>query len=273
MMFELTPNLDFVYLNPPPAELLGSVTAEPTDVRANHRHPKQSKIQYAGNRVREIVPRRRIIPGPVRRVLPRPDERRPRQHERSLPSVIHQRIVRRPRLQPTIQVMCIVLAHIPEVDRGSGNCFIVDGPTHAGVVNPVGWVVESVEGRGVDKIGNLVHVDPQAVDGDSLSEYRDLSGPEHSCSRVQEIREIDQPGPHLSQVVSSIPLEENSISHSPLECIICVVFDELLHLCCRKVHRVESEVLERVHVVDIGPHYFEGDLGFGIACDDAFEVQ
>nr|ACR36876.1 unknown [Zea mays] len=261
-------------LDPAAAELLGCVAAEAADVSADHGDAEEAEAEHGVDGVAEVVPRGGVVSGPVRGVPAGPHERGPAEHEGPAAGVGEQRAVRGSRLQEAVEVVCVVVAHAAVVHRGRRRGLVVDGAVHAGVVDAVRRVVQRVEGRRVDEVGDLVHVDPEAVDGERPPEQGDLARPELGGARVEEVREVDVPGPHLAEVVGAVPLQEHVLLHPSHVRPVCLVHadpwvynddvflavpveavDELPHRAGREVHRIQREVLERVHVVDVRPHH------------------
>ena len=204
----------FVYLDPAAAELLGGVAAEAADVSADHGDAEEAEAEHGVDGVPEVVPGGGVVAGPVRGVPAGPHERGPAEDEGAAAGVGEQRAVRGARLQEAVEVVRVVLAHAAVVHRGRRRGLVVDGAAHAGVVDAVRRVVQRVERRRVDEVGDLVHVDPQAVDGEERPpEQRDLARPELGGARVEEVREVDVPRPHLAQVVGAVPLQEHVLLH------------------------------------------------------------
>ena len=211
------------YLNPPAAELLGGVVAEPADVSSDHRDPEDARVEDRWYGIPKIVPFRGVVPGPMCRVLPRTDEGRPAEHERPLPRSLDQPIMSRPGFQEAIKVMRIVLCYIPKVNCRCRHCLVVDRSSNTGIVDAIRRLIYRVHRRRGYEVRYLVHVNPQAVDRKRLPESGDLPGPEICGGRVQEVREVDRSGPHTSKVVLLPSPQEDTLLHPPQECAIGAV--------------------------------------------------
>lgn len=105
--------------------------------------------------------------------------------------------------------MDVVLGEVPEVGGRRRHRFVVDRAADAGVVDPVRRVVNEGVGDGVggDEVGDLVHVDPEAVEGEGPVEDVDLIGPELGRPRMEEVGEEHRPRPHLPTVPVAAALD------------------------------------------------------------------
>lgn len=201
--------LIWMYLNPSSAEFFISIPQEPTNISSDHRNPKNPRIQNTRNRIRQIIPARRIIPGPMGRILPGADEGRPSQHKRPFSGDVGQRQIRGLRLQKPVQIVHVVLRHVAVMQRRRRHGSVADGAAAAAVVDLVGRIVERGVGGGGggDEVGELVHVDPEAVDGEEVEEGFDLVGPEGSGGGVEEVWEVDFSRPDLALVRRPVALD------------------------------------------------------------------
>jgi hypothetical protein len=187
-------------------DVRGTYTQETTNIGPDQWNTKDIKVQHPHNRPVQVVVVRVVVAGPMRHMVAAAWEGRACQHERSLVGTqILQRLARCNGFGQAKQIVRVVLERVVVVHGSHVERLDVERVAVAAVVDGVRWVggiggrSGTARARAVGRtallgralagaeVGDLVHVDPQAVDRHDAEEVHDLCLPPRLRLWVQKV--------------------------------------------------------------------------------------
>jgi len=285
-------------LHPPGAELLSGILDEAADISPDVRNTKDLEVEHARDGIVEVDPLRVVVTGPMASVTTGARISRAAENKGTLLGQLLQGCGGGDGLGNPVDVVSIILKNILGVIGIHGGGLPVERGLNIGVVDLVVGVVWvkafpprdvlpllllslGLKGKRVTaggkvvtgaKVGNLVHVDPETVDGDHVQEVLDRLGPVSLGVGVKEVGEHGVIGPNhpdhgkvclgaldkdisdeanLVVLVASEVLNTRIHDQDILLLLAVQVLNKLLHLGGGIVDRVKSPIHKAIHVASI----------------------